>query len=476
MRSKSKNTPFDGWQLRGGVAATIVGGRTVYVNDDTNDLVCNVRLQTSRSDIDASEPSVDRREEIRAKALKDLQQSEVLMIDGHFDYGNGYHGRVYLNPHQLFRHPSTIWRFAQDLLDVLPGELVQRTEVVAGPVTGGALLAHTIAGLLDSRRSLTHPPCRLRPVQLRSGRRLHAARVLRTRARRQARAAGRRCAEHRRDVRALRGAGDGGRRHGRWRPSRSTIASKRSPTLGVPELSRSPNTRRPRTSRRRTCPLCSRGSADHAILRFEQRSRQALKDTKVSRRRPSRSSRLRDKLPLTRGVEPQVSDGAPLDLRALHPHPPVTARRSSRPGNRRSAARAGGPTDRRRRGTGCRWPARDRRSAGSPGASAARTGVGANTGPTLTVLQSPPFGTDAAEQPAEHGARCRGPGCGKTAGARRPSASASCRSPSCAVSRATPVVQRRQSPRRRTFPRAGVRTSSHQRVVGRGERAATESA
>jgi dihydroorotase len=33
MRSKSKNTPFDGWQLRGGVAATIVGGRTVYVNE-----------------------------------------------------------------------------------------------------------------------------------------------------------------------------------------------------------------------------------------------------------------------------------------------------------------------------------------------------------------------------------------------------------------------------------------------------------
>jgi len=35
MRSKSKNTPFDGWQLRGGVAATIVGGRPVYVNDET---------------------------------------------------------------------------------------------------------------------------------------------------------------------------------------------------------------------------------------------------------------------------------------------------------------------------------------------------------------------------------------------------------------------------------------------------------
>jgi orotate phosphoribosyltransferase len=106
---------------------------------------------------------MDRRAELRDKALKDLQASEVLMLDGHFDFGNGYHGRVYLNPHQLFRHPSTIWRFAQDLIELMPGELVQRTEVVAGPVTGGALLAHTIAGLLDSRRSLTHPPCVFAP-------------------------------------------------------------------------------------------------------------------------------------------------------------------------------------------------------------------------------------------------------------------------------------------------------------------------
>jgi dihydroorotase len=34
LRSRSKNTPFDGWELRGGVAATVVGGRTVYVNSE----------------------------------------------------------------------------------------------------------------------------------------------------------------------------------------------------------------------------------------------------------------------------------------------------------------------------------------------------------------------------------------------------------------------------------------------------------
>jgi dihydroorotase len=32
LRSRSKNTPFDGWTLRGGVAATVVGGRTLFVN------------------------------------------------------------------------------------------------------------------------------------------------------------------------------------------------------------------------------------------------------------------------------------------------------------------------------------------------------------------------------------------------------------------------------------------------------------
>ena len=34
MRSKSRNTPFLGWKLRGGVAATLVAGRAVYVNGD----------------------------------------------------------------------------------------------------------------------------------------------------------------------------------------------------------------------------------------------------------------------------------------------------------------------------------------------------------------------------------------------------------------------------------------------------------
>jgi orotate phosphoribosyltransferase len=112
---------------------------------------------------------MNRQDELRRQALKTMQDAGVLMLRGHFDYGNGFHGRVYLNPHQLFRYPSTIWRLAQDLLDVLPADLLAQTDVVAGPVTGGALLAHTIAGLLDGRRALTHPPCSFAPFTLAKG-------------------------------------------------------------------------------------------------------------------------------------------------------------------------------------------------------------------------------------------------------------------------------------------------------------------
>ena len=107
--------------------------------------------------------TVNRQDELREQALRTLQESGVLMRRGHFDYGNGYHGRVYLNPHELFRYPSTIWRLAQDLIDILPSELLQTTEVVAGPATGGALLAHTLAGLLDGKRPLSHPPYSFAP-------------------------------------------------------------------------------------------------------------------------------------------------------------------------------------------------------------------------------------------------------------------------------------------------------------------------
>jgi orotate phosphoribosyltransferase len=109
---------------------------------------------------------MSRLEQLRKQAFANLQEFEVLMLDGHFDYGNGFHGRAYLNPHRIFRQPALIWRLGQDLIDVVPEPIVAATEVVAGPVLGGALLAHTIAGLLDGRRSLSMPPTSFAPLSM----------------------------------------------------------------------------------------------------------------------------------------------------------------------------------------------------------------------------------------------------------------------------------------------------------------------
>jgi orotate phosphoribosyltransferase len=106
------------------------------------------------------------RDDLRRQALANLREYEVLMLDGHFDYGNGYHGRAYLNPHRIFRQPSIIWRLAQDLIDVMPDTILGTVDVVAGPVMGGALLAHTLAGLLDGRRALGHPPTSFAPLSV----------------------------------------------------------------------------------------------------------------------------------------------------------------------------------------------------------------------------------------------------------------------------------------------------------------------
>jgi orotate phosphoribosyltransferase len=102
-----------------------------------------------------------RHDDVRAKALEDMRRFEVVM-EGHFDYGNGFHGKLYLNPHKLLQWPSTIWRVAQDLIDIMPSDFAA-AEVVAGPATGGAILAHTVAGLLDGRRAMTHPPYSFAP-------------------------------------------------------------------------------------------------------------------------------------------------------------------------------------------------------------------------------------------------------------------------------------------------------------------------
>ena len=120
------------------------------------------------------------------------------------------------------------------------------------------------AARAHDRRSARQPPqpdasaLQLRAVQPRPGRRLHAAPVLSRRDPGQARAAGRRRAQHRRDVRALRRARRSEPARRCWRRSKSTIAWKRSSDIGVPNIALA-EYQAPENYKAAECPLCKAG-------------------------------------------------------------------------------------------------------------------------------------------------------------------------------------------------------------------------
>ena len=71
-----------------------------------------------------------RHDELRRQALKAMQDAGVLMQHGHFDYGNGFHGRVYLNTGKTFEHCAALVRSAGGSV-LATVEICDRMEAVA---------------------------------------------------------------------------------------------------------------------------------------------------------------------------------------------------------------------------------------------------------------------------------------------------------------------------------------------------------
>lgn len=101
-----------------------------------------------------------RQHQIRTHAKAQIEAAGVLLAGGHFDYGNGYHASSYLDVFGLLETPSLVWRIAEDLVDMIPQSLAANAEIVGGPGTAGAILAHIVAGILDGRRPLSGAPRR----------------------------------------------------------------------------------------------------------------------------------------------------------------------------------------------------------------------------------------------------------------------------------------------------------------------------
>lgn len=93
------------------------------------------------------------------QAWEIISRTNFHLKGGHFDLGNNRHSSDYFNPHALLSAPALIWQLAQLMIEAAPVS-AKEAEVIAGPVSGGAILAYTVAGLLDATRPFDAPPKR----------------------------------------------------------------------------------------------------------------------------------------------------------------------------------------------------------------------------------------------------------------------------------------------------------------------------
>ena len=106
----------------------------------------------------------EQEQKIRQEAMLGMMLELDLMLEGHFDFGNGWHGTSYLNAHPLLDDPYRIYQLTEELKGVIPIDIREKVQLVAGPITGGVLLAKDMAVALDRDRKREEKRVRLAPV------------------------------------------------------------------------------------------------------------------------------------------------------------------------------------------------------------------------------------------------------------------------------------------------------------------------
>lgn len=82
----------------------------------------------------------------------DLFRQTGALLEGHFEYASGRHGRQFLQAARVLHHPQHTERMCKDLAAKFADENVG---MVVGPATGGIILAYETARHLDCRAAFT---------------------------------------------------------------------------------------------------------------------------------------------------------------------------------------------------------------------------------------------------------------------------------------------------------------------------------
>lgn len=83
-----------------------------------------------------------------AREVKDMLEAQGAILYGHFIGTSGKHLDTYLNKDALFTNPAVVAKLGEFFAELFAEEEI---DVVAGPATGGALLAHETARQLRDK-------------------------------------------------------------------------------------------------------------------------------------------------------------------------------------------------------------------------------------------------------------------------------------------------------------------------------------
>ncbi|HRZ17532.1 MAG TPA: hypothetical protein P5141_08220 [Candidatus Hydrogenedentes bacterium] len=78
----------------------------------------------------------------------DVFRKTGALLEGHFIYTSGRHGRQFLQAARVMQHPEHVARLCAAMADKFRGDAV---DLVVGPATGGIVLAYETAKSLGCR-------------------------------------------------------------------------------------------------------------------------------------------------------------------------------------------------------------------------------------------------------------------------------------------------------------------------------------
>lgn len=85
--------------------------------------------------------------------LQLLKSIGAIITDTHVVYASGRHGSAYVDHRLIYANPDVCREFCKALADKFAYDVIQ---VVIGPVTGGAILAHEVAGCFREHGYTVH--------------------------------------------------------------------------------------------------------------------------------------------------------------------------------------------------------------------------------------------------------------------------------------------------------------------------------